>query len=517
MTMKLLIVDDEPVICQGLRYTIPWDELGVSVVGEAYSGKQALVMARELDVDIIITDVSMPGMNGIELVQELKLNKIDIKVIIISGYEEFEYARQAVRLGVRDYLMKPVEVEVLEELVKSVVIELHQERERWKQGLIQAIKGTYDTESETSASSFTYRIITSQLEHDSTFDALFDEKQRKIIQSQWVQKMEQPFLNRAIICVSFFFHWNLLVTCCFNADIEEISASNITDILTEASSKWDGPSQLYMGISNTFHSLHEAHKICVETVSSLKNKVNYEVPFMFNEKTVDTSVSAAVFPNILDFEQRLFLALLEEQHDDIEHIIREMIGHFKEKHYMLETVLNLYVDMRFLILKKFRESGFKGIEHSKLLDVLKVDIYEMNTYFALEKIIRQDIYLLLSMTRENNSHKKNWVIDKAKKYVIEHCRHDIKASQVASWLNITPSYFSFIFKQQIGKGFNEYLTELRIERAKKLLLETNDRVYEISDQVGYKKYKYFVLLFKMKTGLTPTEFRDKNIGGADDL
>ncbi|MDQ0206956.1 response regulator transcription factor [Alkalicoccobacillus murimartini] len=120
MNMKMLIVDDEPVICQGLAQTIDWQSIGVEVVGLAFNGRQALQKVEQNQVDIILTDISMPDMDGLELAACIVQQHPDTKMIIISGYDDFEYARQAIRLGVEDYLLKPVDVDELMGLVKNV-------------------------------------------------------------------------------------------------------------------------------------------------------------------------------------------------------------------------------------------------------------------------------------------------------------------------------------------------------------------------------------------------------------
>lgn len=117
--VKMLIVDDEAVICEGLRYTIDWTKLGVEVVGEAYDGKEALRLVEEHGVQLVLSDIRMDGMDGLELAKHLRQRHPAVQVVMISGYEDFEYARQAIRLGVEDYLLKPVDIEELSSVVKK--------------------------------------------------------------------------------------------------------------------------------------------------------------------------------------------------------------------------------------------------------------------------------------------------------------------------------------------------------------------------------------------------------------
>lgn len=119
--LKLLIVDDEPIICEGLRFTIDWESLGIHVVGVAYDGEEALRMIESEEINLLLTDIRMEGMDGLKLTEQLNQRFPDIRVIVISGYESFDYARQALRMNVSDYLLKPVEIDELIAIVSKVV------------------------------------------------------------------------------------------------------------------------------------------------------------------------------------------------------------------------------------------------------------------------------------------------------------------------------------------------------------------------------------------------------------
>ncbi len=130
MNVRILIVDDEPTITRGLRFTLPWEEIGAEIVGEAYGGEQALQLMEQTPVDIVLTDVRMPSMDGLQLAEVLAQRKPPVRMIMMSGYEEFDYVRKALRFGVRDYLLKPVEVDELMELVSKLRQEIEKENEQ---------------------------------------------------------------------------------------------------------------------------------------------------------------------------------------------------------------------------------------------------------------------------------------------------------------------------------------------------------------------------------------------------
>ncbi|SFF88497.1 Response regulator receiver domain-containing protein [Planifilum fulgidum] len=197
MELKMIIVDDEPVICKGLRLTIPWHELGVRVVGEAHNGKQALRLAEKHDVDLVLTDVKMPEMDGLALAEALRRERPQVRIVMISGYDEFEYARQALRLGVEDYLLKPVDIDELWQLVKRLAHErrkeLDEEREEQKEALTRWVMSQILSlpAPETGRKERYFRrvrgfwLCVSQLDAYAELERQLTETERKDLENKW--------------------------------------------------------------------------------------------------------------------------------------------------------------------------------------------------------------------------------------------------------------------------------------------------------------------------------------------
>jgi two-component system response regulator YesN len=146
-------------------------------------------------------------------------------------------------------------------------------------------------------------------------------------------------------------------------------------------------------------------------------------------------------------------------------------------------------------------------EHIDLFNSNEIDLFVHNSYRAMESLLRSELRSLYSIINSSLVGKNHWITERVKKFIDTHYNTDLKASEIAAWLKITPNYFSLVFKQNFGKGFAEYLNELRIERAKASLVGTDERVFEIAEKVGYKEYKYFCSIFKSFTGITPTQYR----------
>ncbi|MCS7460666.1 response regulator [Paenibacillus doosanensis] len=507
--IKMLIVDDEPIICKGLRCTIDWEELGVEVIGEAYDGEEALRLMEQEQADFLLSDIRMDGMDGLELAAQLRQRYPDTQMVLISGYEDFGYARQAMRLGVNDYLLKPVEVDELTKVVQKVADGIRSSENAngehdvklWLANMARS-GIAYGKMAPPPLHGVQFRIVASQLAcfHELYEDVKPDQYER--IQEQWVQALHRRLESPGLRPFSIFDHENLLITL---AASDRFMDEREWDLLlrqdTEPSS---GQPRFYCGVSEPYGQLDETAQRCSEAASRLKYYVledeavlnaAYEAKWQGNRRQEVLDLSARV--------QNLVAALFKQGEQELKAEVAELFHFFQREAYLLQEVVAACEELFALLRQRLRKSGMTGLDGSRP----SPDLNLYNSYHALEEAANRDMAELLSLIEKNGIDRSYWIIEKAKSYINDQYRSDLKASEVAAWLKITPSYFSYIFKQSTGKGFTEYMNELRIEQAKALLATTHDKVFEIADQVGYKEYKYFVSVFKTFTGLTPKEYR----------
>lgn len=395
MPFKMLIVDDEPIICRGLQQTIPWDEYMVEVVDLAYDGAEAIQKIQEHgDIDLVLTDVRMPNVDGLRLAAFLAENYSDIRMIIISGYDDFKYAQQAIQLGVKDYLLKPVEVDELLQVITKITSTLQEERKAAQQiyqmnlqnAIFHQVLDLPDTAPNHSglfADVRIYPFVTMLKEYKNKTKDLSEEELQNVA-VDWENQVEKLLNSQGFSCVSVFTSKNVLLTCVTN-HLSDFTPRNLD-----------------------FQELN-----CV---------VN------------DTDIT---------------------------------IGQLNE------VYLRLYEDTRYI---PFSEDGV--------------------------------VVSPVSESLANKSKANDWLMDRAEQYIKTYYASPIKAHEVADVINISPNYFSSLFKQKTGKSFNEYINTLRVDTAKQLLEETPFNVNEIAEKVGYREYKYFVDVFKKFTGYTPTKYRN---------
>ncbi|MDQ6417834.1 response regulator [Paenibacillus sp. LHD-117] len=518
--VKLIIVDDEPVICRGLRLTIDWSELGVEVIGEAYDGEEALRLMEREQADIVLTDIRMDGMDGLELASQLNQRYPDVRIIIISGYEDFHYARQAMRIGVHDYLLKPVEID---ELVKAVSRMVEEMRVRSRQDGSQEIKLwltnvarngiAYSKEAPPSLQGSQYRIVASQLDRYQERYGELTPEQLDELREQWLDRIRQAAgLRPELRSFSIFDHENLLITLIV-AD-GKLQAAEWETIWNQAARACMQPPALYLGVSQLYEDLNETALRCAEAA----NLLNYHV---LEQATVLDSHTELLWserrqPAALDLAQSVQLlssALFKQSQNDMQAAVASLFVFFKEQLYFLHEIESSYEELLALLRQRLRKSGITGLDSG--ISGSAIDLNLFNTYESLEQAVHRNMQKLFELIEQIGGDRSYWIVEKSKRYIEEHYTEELKASEVAAWLKITPSYFSYIFKQSTGKGFTEFLNELRMERAKCLLATTHDKVFEIAAQVGYKEYKYFVTVFKSYMGMTPKKYRSLQAGNTE--
>ncbi|WP_248927279.1 response regulator [Paenibacillus hamazuiensis] len=518
MTIKMLIVDDEPIICRGLRETIPWDTVGVTVTGEASDGAEALELIAREPVDLVLTDIHMDGMDGLALSRELRSKYPHIRIIILSGYDDFEYARQAIRIGVEDFLLKPVDIDELMAMVRRIGEELAQEAEgrkrhirdgwlHWLNRLLQS-GGSFPEGEDRPAvpeGATGFRFAVSQLENYGLWAGRLADEERKSLRRNWEHALHDALGGEGLDAYSLFWHPNVLVTLCIEfraADIDGLRAalSGITVPQAEES-------RLLIGISPVFHGFSEAYARFEEAMAAVQL-----IPTL-KERTVLIGEAAAVRRKnrgasiAAELETRMLGLLFGDSEAELDMAAAELMETAREKGIHPADIALAVKELKIAVRRRLRSGSAALSEEIEALLAVDIDLFAHNSYRSLESLLRGELKSLFNLIRSSAHGKNHWMIDRVKKYIESRYSSDVKASEVAAWLQITPNYFSIVFNQYFGKGFAEYLNEVRIEHAKAMLSATHDRVFEIAEKVGYNDYKYFCSIFKSYTGLTPTQYR----------
>ncbi|MDN4524215.1 response regulator transcription factor [Fictibacillus fluitans] len=498
MTVRVLIVDDEPVIVQGLKETVPWDQINAEVVGEAYDGEEAIEILRETEVDIILSDVKMPVMDGLKLREWVYKNAPGIETVMVSGYEEFEYAQRAMRLGVKDYLLKPVDIEELMVLVQRISNERRNNREKeCRQQLQQLLTDTvldHELDGKHTANVCLEGkhlfLLGSEIQLYSEQTGDLNPEQEQALKQRWKTSLETELNKLGMICASFFSDQNRLITLCLAEDGQKEKEDFLP--VREGLEKKAGIS-CSLCMTPFFQSSKDMKSRFHELLHGLAGYPFQPDPVYWTSEVEDSSCSLTWEEEI----RQVFLLEAEHAAEGAETLFQK----FSDCRCPASVICSA--------VSAVERSLLEGLPPTVPFQFLKeVNSTVYNSYDQLRKLFLKDLSAYGLLQQAAAGEGSRWLIKKAVSYIQKHYAEDLKAGELAGIIHVSPNHFSQLIKQETGKHFNDFLHEVRLEQAKKLLKETSCRVFEIAERVGYREYKYFVHIFKKSTKLTPTQYRN---------
>ena len=514
---RVVIADDEPVIRKGLRETVEWDSLGLEISGEAADGAQALALVRSTHPDLLITDIKMPEMNGIELIREVKKLSWDVKIIILSGFSDYAYLKEAIRLGVESYLLKPIDNEELVANLQDAVgnierevfvgTQLQQSKELLKSNtLSRLVAGTIGQEEFKEKATFLQLPISARLYACAVCAAEKLPGKDEQLTLWAIQSMcgkltagaALPFIDGGGDVVLLFTLENAQNA---RADMKRMLDSvvrNVREVLGAT---------LLIGVGEPVERLENAHA----SYESARQRLDYGV-FMRNGGVLwydQSSEERASSPKLTreDGERMKELvrkgdgAALEALLDSLVDTLAEQgAPSVSQAHSFLMQIAVRLTDCFRQVYGELR--GFKDpldFDFAGLLSLRR--LADMRQWLAL---------LCRTLLAENEAvlGRGGSVVGLALAYIDAHYGEGLTLKQVAGHCHINTSYLGQVFRKETGKSFTDYVNELRVAQAKQLLLQPELKVYEIAERVGFTDYHYFLKIFKKVTGITPTDLRN---------
>lgn len=501
---NLIIVDDEDIILNGLSKYINWDALGFDLVGTAHSMTEALELLATHPIDVVLTDIRMEFESGLDLIEHLAKTYPHIKTVILSGYEEFEYARRAMRYGTFDFLTKPVNFDMLYKTF-SRLNEVLEDELATKQG--------YDELMEMRKSIFLNNLVhgsapldlmlAKQLHIGITATTIHLVRLRLENATDYVHT--KVILNELLVeylkAIPSYLNFNnapnelsLIVYDCPEAQLITWLESFIPLL----------PFAVTVGLSQHFNHLSHLHIAYFQAGKALDYKIikrhSVIIPFSGIENILYIE---DVFPNAL--REKLLDCLLMKDIEILKDLVTTELSHIHEHSDSLNLVYSFCIEL-FLIIYGFLKTHHANWAHDELHDLIKQLILretrESITAYVITYIENQRQYI------QEISPCSIDTIKAAQNYIHEHYAENLTLNTLADFLFIHPIYLSKLFKERTGQNFIDYLTYIRIEKAKELLSHTQFKIYDISEMVGYESPKYFSKLFKDIVGVTPKAYRN---------
>ena len=530
--LKVFLVEDEIVVREGIKNTISWEEEGFSFVGEAGDGELAYPLILKYRPDILITDIRMPFMDGLELSRLVKQDLPEIKILIISGYDEFDYAKQAISIGVTDYLVKPINGAQLLKSVKKIgkIIEeeqeqkqfletFEQEREESRQlarmKLFRKIVSSKKSVSELLAESRQLGMDLTAKQYNILLFQIFDEGQAERyseVQNRAAEAVERLAAARPQVeIVELGLEgWAFILKETGEETLSEITEDFLAELIGTVDST--GSIEFFGGLGRPTQRLSELGRCYSEASRAFAYRYlterNQVIRIdMLQEENQEPNMEQ-LHAGKIDRKSILdFLATgLKSEVDDFVNDYIAAVGPEQIRSLMLRQYL--VMDIWFMAADFLSSLGEKPeILTEKCGDFQKMPQVFAGTDAAADYI--KDILRTTIEVRDGKSMQKySSLLKEAKAFIRENYNHeDMSLNMVAAAVNLSPNHFSTIFSQEVGQTFIEYLTSVRMEKAKYLLRTSSMKTSEIAYAVGYKDAHYFSYLFKKTQNLTPRDYK----------
>ena len=489
---KVYLLDDEPFILEGLKYIVDWEDYGFEIVGSANNGEDGLKEILSMDIDLVLTDIMMPKMTGLELIDNLIKLNYHTNFIVLSAFQEFEYAKKAISMGAENYILKPIDSEELEKSIINIKKKLKENESRSKDKEVVDNSLLLKIITEKDYENINY--LKEKLKYNDEYRVGIIELKDKEKDINKVLK-EIPDINKYIYCIENKSKAVFIIDGKFNDEyIEGLTniKNQITDLICDI---------VYISLGQVIKDLKDINT----SYESAKDISEYKI----------------IYPNI---------SWIKEYKEKNNEIIQLDMDFEELKTLLINKDFNkasLYIDSKFNQLKKDdlnpKKIKSKALEvflnvynyinELKLMNNLSIYLENAVSKNTIDEIQLELINMIKFMQTklENTQESISPVIIKLLDHIDQNYHRDLNLKEISDRLNINSIYLGQLFQKEIGILFSDYINNFRINKAKDLLANTSLKASEIGELIGYSNKNYFYRRFKSIVGITPSEWRKLNI------
>lgn len=512
---SILIADDETIIRQGLRCIIDWDSLGFTDILEASNGEEALSYILKEKPDVVLIDIRMPKLSGLEVVKEARKNDYRGKIIILSGYSDFTYAQEAIANDVQFYMTKPIEEDELYKIINHVTAQIKSEHEHTKMVnnyrnkakehlLRDLLTGQFDSTAfsleDINLSANSYQVIIHEKyghhENDAsysfsdllrvtnrennTFDWIDYEKKKVIIlKGEYALARFQDFLER--------YH---------------------RDTLPQKDSPLDSIFIAYGRVVSKLEDIHLSYNDAIRLLSRRFFCIKDQHALGFNELPDEQEQNLTLKKDMLhSYSEKIVNYIQTGNYDMISENIKKLESFLCKSSDSISDIKLFIADLYLLVREKiyhlYNTTDIPFLSNSKMIHTIEQSYYLYENMTLLKEQFFMMIHSIAKPSSEN-------IIDNIIHYIKHNYMNNIKLETIAPLFGYNSSYLGKIFNKKTGISFNAYVDNIRIEHSKYLLEHESLKVYEIAEKVGYQNVDYFHMKFKKYMGMSPAEYRKKN-------
>ncbi|BFT76049.1 response regulator [Paenibacillus sp. P36] len=525
---KILIIDDDFQVLEGMKKAIPWEAIDAEFAGEASDGAEGLEIISQTQPDIVITDIYMPVMNGLEMIEKLREANFPGEIIILSGYTDFQYARQALRLHVSDYLSKPVTVDELRTVLEKVIKELEaKELIKMEQEDIRKKLMLYEPFGQQE---WLKSVMTGTSHKVSGLNLPPAEQQHWIHRHHLVMGIE--LMSTIRTANLSLIDWNLFRFALANIIQEILSEDWPESDFIELHSHHAAimfhiePSEPTDAALSRIHAIGNRITDCVLMYLKLNIRIGIgqmkttwqEISDSTEEAFLDllqqtmtpqpgkpTSLPSDLAIRPIKFYQELAEAIVYSKEETASQIVDAYI------HQLQQTPTITPAYLQYLCTELWTIFAYSLYSVGIVLDELFPDMHlpseimKIQTTTHLQEWLRAKIHIIATSRHWNENSKHKEAVDFMIQYAHDHYAEEVSLEDMSKKLYLSRNYLNQIFKKSTGETFTNYLIQVRMKKAQALLAEGKHLIYEISEKVGYKNVPYFSSIFKKYTGMSPSE------------
>jgi two-component system response regulator YesN len=532
--LKMIIADDEYNVREGLKDVVPWGELGIEIVAVAADGQEAFELCRLLKPDILLTDIRMPMMDGLEAALKLKELEDPVRIIIISGAQDFNYAKTALSLNADGYILKPIKIHELQDTVRKVVssISIERNREEKNQQLKQQLYENMPVLREKFLANLTLGIYKSEQdalnkleffglpmeinslwtvavlqidEYDKAIERYTEEYKQLLNFS--VNNILEEITERNQAGIVFYMNENEFVVVFNQAAQAGERHLDICQEMIDCINKFL-KMPISAGIGNPVQKVYSLHYSYEEALSAIAYKFYTGKNSILQISDFKTNKNSLEYPKLYDDESKLINSMKLGNQVEVSRLVEDIFKALCANHNLpADYVQSICIELIHMASRTLYEFG----ENIHLIvsdySALFSEVYSKREASELRDAILAFFLQLTDYFAQKQTQKNSRTIQKIKDIISQKYMKNITVARLSGEVYLSPNYISLIFKQETGESVTEYVTKVRMEAAKELLKAPDLKILEVSEMVGYENSTYFSTVFKKYTGMHPQKYR----------
>lgn len=540
---RIILVDDEEEVRKSIIRKIDWTAVGFAVVGDAENGEDALEKIENLEPDVVLTDIRMPYMDGLTLAERIRQKYPSMKIVIFSGYDDFEYAKQAIKLNVTEYILKPVNVEELTAILKRIKTNLDEEIEQKRN--VNLLRENYKRSLPILREQFLKDLISRPMDGETVQTLLREYDIPLAGAKKWIAiavelELEQE-LTQEEAPLPLHEEKNLIPISVMQILSENLKPSYRFSLLSfsgSADAKIAGIAAIDENNSQT-ELINILGDICKESRKTLKVPVTIGIGHSAQKlenisRSFQSALDALGYRSVVGTGSTIYINDVEPgiggklQFGSEEESALIQAIKFGPEEKIRETVRGIVDRMNEARVHARQQQAYILSVANCMIQLIQQYDLNMEEIFAEDPLGPDPFTVIQSMLNRENfsrwlyqtalkinnalSRERDYaarqVIEKAKQYIMDNYQDPgLSVEQICRYLHMSPAYFSTMFKKATGQTYIAYLTEVRLNKAVELLNMTDEKTYVIASQVGYQEQNYFSYVFKKRFGVSPTKFR----------